>query len=447
MNTHLSEASVNSLLTLVKGANTSRSYDDKINILTKAGILHGGQKYSSRVESLNPGLGDGANQLDQGDAANPTDPDYTVMVPVSGDAVKWFGARGETAYRHLNNLKTLAIAARVLFNGPQDRFVNGLTAIAMGKQVDSRSLVWEAHRDAANALDKDAGGRVYTNVLEQVVRTGLFIDLATLVTYQSDRLADPKMLDEIAELFLGLGELGLRIEEIIKQGSAYLSTIPDGKYNFRVFPANTSQPVILTGTAVITSQYDQYSSILLQKLINNTIVGTPPITALQTLDISYNSRQVDTSGSSSTGKYTVVGNTATITSNGYSKAAGAFVDTETIIITFPAFFYVINNRINQDKSKTTISLTIYTRQLTSGELDGLLNRLFGVANTNGDEGVSLDELGTLFTAVAAGAFQAADSNGDGVISGPEANLAIQNGRATTLPTLYAILQSLANGAE
>ena len=419
MNTHLSEASVNSLLSLVKGANTSRSYDDKINILTKAGILQGGQKYSSRV-------------------AVTTLPDYTVQVPADGanltlaglaDASNLAGGKVWIAYQNLQKFVTLANRTRGLHAVPQDAFAPVLNALAAGTAFANPSSVdasvTAAFANTAGVLDFDLGGTAYTDALSWVKSNGLVKELATLKKCQSDPLTNPAFLAEIVALLLLLLELGLLIDEIIKQGSAYLSTIPDGKYNFTVFPANTAQPVILTGTAVITSQYDQYSSILLQKLINNTIVGTPPITALQTLDISYNSRQVDTTGSSSTGKYTVAGNTATITSNGYSKAVGAFVDTETIIITFPAVFYVINNIINQDKSKTTISLTYYTRQLTSGELDALIDRLFDTADTNGDGKISQAEFNQGLAAVAAGVFFAADQNGDGVISRPEAKPAIQ----------------------
>jgi hypothetical protein len=388
MNTHLSEASVNSLLSLVKGANTSGSYDDKINILTKAGILQGGQTYSSRA------------------VTDPV-PDYTVMVPVQGDAANWL-ARVMRDYDNLENLTLIANAARPQFASAPGVFEAGLNAIAAGKSSIDVTPLYAAFAQSASTLDLNAGSRMFTAALEQAVRTGLVCELARLKTYQSDLLADPEFLDEIAVLFLGLGELGLRIGEIIKQGSAYLSTIPDGKYNFRVFPANTAQPVILTGTAVITSQYDQYSSILLQKLINNTIVGTPPITALQTLDISYNSRQVDTTGSSSTGKYTVVGNTATITSNGYSKAVGAFVETVTTIISSIFSVYVINSIINPDKSQTTISLTIYTRQLTSAEVIKAIDDAFTEADTDGDGVLSRDE------AVKA-AYRLAASLGDRVI--------------------------------
>jgi hypothetical protein len=434
MNTHLSEASVNSLLTLVKGANTSRSYDDKINILTKAGILQGGQKYSSRatvtevldpVDALSWGLGDAVTLAGAtADAANPWN-----QVRV-GAAV---------AYANVNNFAKIATAARLASGEATGVYEAVLNAIAAGKSsIDVSPAVFAAFAGAVRDLDFAAGGTLYTDFFAQVKSRGLVMDLARLKKYQSDALADPTILAEIVALLLLLLELGLLIDEIIKESSAYLSTIPDGKYNFTVFPANTAQPVILTGTAVITSQYDQYSSILLQKLINNTIVGTPPITALQTLDISYNSRQIDTSGSSSTGKYTVAGNTATITSNGYSQTAGAFVDTETIIITFPAVFYVINNIINQDKSKTTISLTYYTRQLTSGELDGLVNALIAAADKNGDGSISQAELGAVFAALIAQIFVLFDTNGDGVISGPEAKQAIQ----TLLDLIYSLLQSL-----
>ena len=436
MNTHLSEASVNSLLSLVKGANTSRSYDDKINILTKAGILQGGQKYSSRT-------------------VMPAGPAGTVPVaPAVATATagaelhrRWEAAAlvraVPDACARLNSVAQIAIAARPRFTGTRYEFGAGLNAIFSGQAFAEPSTVYApvtaAFANTALYLDRGAGGTAYKDALDWTLQNGLAKELATLVKYKSDPFADATILAEIVALLLLLLELGLLIDEIIKQGSAYLSTIPDGKYNFTVFPANTSQPVILTGTAVITSQYDQYSSILLQKLINNTIVGTPPITALQTLDISYNSRQVDTTGSSSTGKYTVAGNTATITSNGYSKAVGAFVDTETIIITFPAVFYVINNIINQDKSKTTISLTYYTRQLTSGELDVLVDGLFAGADTNGDDKISLVEFTQGFAALITRAFFNADKNDDRFISKPEAKPAIQGVFAAAYSALqYAI---------
>lgn len=49
MTTHLSEASVSSLLRFINQADTSGSYNEKVNLLKKSGILEKDQQYSSVV--------------------------------------------------------------------------------------------------------------------------------------------------------------------------------------------------------------------------------------------------------------------------------------------------------------------------------------------------------------------------------------------------------------
>ena len=383
MTTYLSEESANALLTLVKEAKTSGSYDDKIHKLTKSGILPGGQTYSNRVaEPGDLALAEGVAGTDAEDGWNGGTATFVgaqynlTRVRAAIDQVKYF-------------IAIVTKARATILPGPQALFVPTFQAVLTGRVVDAG--VYAALSAAAMALDGADTTRPYTGVLAQARARGLGWQLTTLMAYQVDPTADPVLQEKIKDLVLSFADSGIRVDDIIKQGPAYLSTIPDGTYSFTVNPANTTQPVILTGTAVITSQYDNYTKRLEQKLINNNIAGTPSITALQTLDAYYNSRQVDTSGSSSTGKYTVTGNTATITSYGYSQAAGAFVHTETIIITFPAVFYVINNIINPDKSTTTISLTIYTRQLTSAELVALISGAFNAAAINGGGILTLEQ--------------------------------------------------------
>ena len=388
MNTHLSEASVNSLLSLVKGANTSGSYDDKINILTKAGVLHGGQTYSSRAKA--PAAPAPAGPVAAPAAEAPESAASVEVVAGAGAAYIWGINQQDEMARLAAQLQTFeAIAKRHKERYPDDfspsRFGPRWYDLILGKRVEPD--FFDRTRTTAVVLDRQVSPTAtdFADFLDNLVDKGFLKELRALSAYTKDPNAVPAIVAELLLLFaLFLDLFLITVETLINEGPAYLSTIPDGTYSFTVNQANTTQPVILTGTAVITSQYDRYTKRLEQKLINNTIVGAVPITALQTLDASYNSIQVDTSGSSYNGKYTVTGNTGTITSNGYSKAAGAFVETVTTIISSIFSVYVINNIINPDKSQTTISLTIYTRQLTSAEIQKTIDDAFTVADTDSD---------------------------------------------------------------
>ena len=365
MNTHLSEASVNALLTLVKGANTSGSYADKINILEKAGVLHGCQTYSSR------------------------------------------GTRETTVTMEMVEVKSALAKVKVGLTILQKAFQESTYQAAVFAAGVKKALIGRDTSDefkriimkAAAILAGDGGagaGRVeaYYETADDLLEDGLVPELARLNAYKNTVEAHTGIVFETKNLFEQLSNLiGGKVEDIINEGPNYLSTIPDGTYNFTVNQVNTTQPDIITGTAVITSQKDRYTGRLEQKLINNTIIGAVPITALQTLDAYYNSIQVDTSGSSYNGKYTVTGNTATITSNGYSQAAGEFVETVTTIIStiFSFSFYVINSIINPDKSQTIISLTIYTRQLKSAEVQKAIQDAFDVADGDGDGLITVGE--------------------------------------------------------
>jgi hypothetical protein len=222
------------------------------------------------------------------------------------------------------------------------------------------------------------------------------------------------------------------------EGPNYLSTIPDGNYSFTFYPQSGAGAGNLTGTAVINSQKEIYSGILVQKLINSKIAGTPPINVLQTLDASFSSRQIDTSGSSYNGKYTVVGNTATITSNGYSKEAGAFVETVTTITTYPAGFFVNNSIVNPDNnSYTPISLTIYTRQLTSAEKEKLTHQLIGLADIDGNKKLSIYEVKDPMIALISQGFNMVDRDGDGLVTAQELLPAIGVGEAVITSLVQA----------
>jgi hypothetical protein len=540
MNTHLSEASVNSLLTLVKGANTSRSYDDKINILTKAGVLPGAggvYKVPSAVPtiSLTPKTiqdntiysGTLSTSTLQSPSLSSTIPTHygivfsinnnnqivsnkpitysmcagsftilvngtdngaiidqtftiTVLPPITltpttiQDNTVYSGTLSTSSLQNVilstslsvvvfsfqNNNQIVSsipisysmlseydglftITIQAIDNGaiinqtfpitvlrpnnledvaltPSDianiELLIRLNAVlkSIKQQLPTQNLTLEYFMEQvktlvndkpvskifkelllkeAHARDLSSETLVYSRAVAYAINTGLSQLLDFLFALQSNSVRVGDELITVGDVLTTFERFtGGILWDLIKQGPNYLSTILDGTYNFIVYPQSTTQPSILTGTAVITSQKNRYTGTLVQKLINNKIVGTPPITALQTLDASYNSRQIDTSGSSSTGKYTVAGNTATITSNGYSKASGAFVETVTTITTYPAGFFVNNSIINLDNnSYTPISLTIYTRQLTSAELAWLVSGAFDDADISGDEFISREK--------------------------------------------------------
>ena len=376
MNTHLSEASVNSLLTLVKGAKTSRSYADKINILTKAGILHGGQKYSSRLE---PGVEVPSVQEVVPEVASGSEP---------GERQRLL-SRVKLAYLEMEIVKKVISMAKGFYLGTSEDFKRRLIPCLSTPGIPGYKIFDNAINAAIEKLEKDASSEekgTYNETCGKIKQNGAAGQFALLKIASTDALIELEVQTQLKKQLEEYAIFGVRAEDIINEGPNYLSTISDGTYSFTVNQVNTTQPDIITGTAVITSQKDRYTGRLEQKLINNTIIGAVPITALQTLDAYYNSIQVDTSGSSYNGKYTVTGNTATITSNGYSQAAGEFVETVTTIISsiFSFSFYVINSIINPDKSQTIISLTIYTRQLKSAEITQAIADAFKVVDTDGD---------------------------------------------------------------
>jgi hypothetical protein len=421
MNTHLSEASVNSLLSLVKGANTSGSYDDKINILTKAGVLHGGQKYSSRAAA--PA------------AAEPAATVPAVTVPGGG---AW---QNVWTTEYIQGLLITAQLLNAIATADKTANPNGWYAESVGGAVqwravfEGKALAGKAVQPAflervhtgAALLDRKLGPTAtgYWAALQQTINVGFLRELRTLFAYTQSTNPDAKIKADILEFFAALPEiLMITVDELIMEGPNYLSTIPDGTYNFTAYPQSGAGAGILTGTAVINSQKEIYSGILVQKLINSKIAGTPPITVLQTLDASFSSRQIDTSGSSYNGKYTVVGNTATITSNGYSKEAGAFVETVTTITTYPAGFFVNNSIVNPDNSYTPISLIFYTRQLTSAEKEYLTAQLIGFADQDGNKKLSLDEVKGAILRLATQGFHGVDADSDGWVTALEVTPAI-----------------------
>jgi hypothetical protein len=441
MNTHLSEASVNSLLSLVKGANTSGSYDDKINILTKAGVLQGGQKYSSRAVAP------------EGPAVVVTEaggvPVETGVPGVQVQGTWGLGGTAATVRDWFTQLQRLnAIARRDKEANPNEwgigRMGPGHWRLYMaGKQVPPEFL----KRGAALAvsLDKAAGLTAtgtwdgYAAAFQQAARNGFIRELRTLWAFTNSTNPDPTLLAELLLLFaLFLDLFLITVAELIMEGPNYLSTIPDGNYSFTFYPQSGAGAGNLTGTAVINSQKEIYSGILVQKLINSKIAGTPPINVLQTLDASFSSRQIDTSGSSYNGKYTVVGNTATITSNGYSKEAGAFVETVTTITTYPAGFFVNNSIVNPDNnSYTPISLTIYTRQLTSAEKEKLTHQLIGLADIDGNKKLSIYEVKDPMIALISQGFNMVDRDGDGLVTAQELLPAIGVGEAVITSLVQA----------
>ena len=261
MNTHLSEASVNALLTLVKGAKTSGSYADKINILEKAGVLHGGQKYSNRAP------------------AAPMPAEAGAAAPAAGVGY-WLDGQVEARIKQelakLKILGELIKAHKTKYGGSAADWYEGGGGyyprfLAFGE--NSINLTWlTGARLMAEELDQKAGGGTtkYQDALNGVAAGGFTNELRLLVAYTKSTNPDPIMLAEILLALTLFSELlAIAIETLIMEGPNYLSTIPDGTYSFTVYPQSTTQQGILTGTAVVSSQKDIYPGIVVQKLINS----------------------------------------------------------------------------------------------------------------------------------------------------------------------------------
>ena len=331
MATHLSESSVNSLLRLINQADNTGSYNEKVNLLKKSGILEKDQQYSSVVNKAPIFFTNlrGINVEANGVAAR-----LNFVADIVDTANKAYIAAGFGT-----DVDFADEAGRVLiFGDAADKW-------------DSRAYVSNAWAIAVNWLVGE-----YPDQASPYGATWVDIQIGKIPHLLRNAYAwlgglaiEQDIQQQIREAIRRITELGIDTQKIANDTSDKLTAFfVDGTYNFTyiLFPTAVLQNGATgTGTSVISSNYDSYTKLLDKKAMINTFLTQPPQPsqiALQSFDISSTFMVMETYGSSLVGKFRIDGNKLQIKDYGFDATTGTFTNFHTIYLK-TEIGYVVSN--------------------------------------------------------------------------------------------------------
>jgi hypothetical protein len=359
MATHLSESSVNSLLRLINQADTSASYNEKVDLLKKSGILAGDNRYSNVAN----GFGGTTNTTDAG-----YDETHRRTVVRVFDIVKYVleGAA-------LGEIPTITEEINDILLGKQKNKVLGYEAdqILRNRQTITKLMM------AAYLLDMANPGGSYTDAVAAAIANGLSGEMLYLMGAEADTTVGVATQNGIRDLLANFKSSGFNPAEIAYSTSNKLNSFfTDGLYNFTyiTYPTKTLVNGISgTGRGLISSYKDIYTNRVVKKELDQTT--TPSSTLkLQSFDIMTKYITMATNGSSSVGKFRFISDTlCNVMYYGYSSLFGKFYTCKTVIQKTPLGFAIKSSIVNLDHSTTLYYAALYTR--VSLPLDKIKRRL------------------------------------------------------------------------
>ena len=371
MATYLSESSVNSLLRLINQADNTGSYNEKVNLLKKSGILVGGNEYSN-VVNKELGFEVGAN----------TGMEVTAAPGGYYDSIrKTLGGVLDIVNAVLE--KTAATERQEMVNEITD-ILKGIQKtpvleyhpreIAVNREVISRFM------RAATELDEPLSKKWYLGLAGEVISNGVSLGIGYLLTALNDSTVHDAEKDGINTLLSAWINQRFAPFDIAYSTSNKLKTFfGDGLYNFTyiTYPTKTLVNGISgTGICQIFSYYDIYTNQVVKKELNQS---TTPLFSLklQSFDIMTKYITMATNGSSSVGNFRFISDTiCNVMYYGYSSLFGKFYTCKTVIQKTPLGFAIKSSIVNSDHSTTLYYAALYTRvslplEKIKGKLDVL----------------------------------------------------------------------------
>jgi hypothetical protein len=383
MATNLSESSVNSLLRLINQADTSASYNEKVDLLKKSRILAGDTEYSSLVnKSADYKLRANTTRetvIDFGDYYNDSlvtflRGTFDIVNEVLNDTTE---ARKQETVNELTDILNGAKKTGILGYSDREKLFN--------QRVISQVMM------KATELDAVQPTQWYLDLAGEVLSNGISYLIAQLFRSHSDPTVPDSEIAAIRELVSGWTDLGFNLEDIAYSTSNKLNSFfTDGLYNFTyiTYPTKTLVNGISgTGSGLISSYKDIYTNRVVKKELDQTAI--PSFTLkLQSFDIMTKYITMATNGSSSVGKFRFISDTlCNVMYYGYSSLFGKFYTCKTVIQKTPLGFAIKSSIVNPDHSTTLYYAALYTR--VSLPLDKIKTRLLKLpADIHGNVSVS-----------------------------------------------------------
>jgi hypothetical protein len=336
MATHLSESSVNSLLRFINQADTSASYNEKVDLLKKSGILEKDQQYSSVVNKSRIEVEVPYNELSLGTGVAES---LTSLADIVEAAKKAYIAAGYGTTPDFADEATDLLTGGQGVDGADVSNFSSAWAITVRDlmelntdQASSYSLAWNGVQAATTPL-------LFRNATELSL-TGAQTDIKTKISATLDRIK----------------KLGIDPTHIANYTSDKLTAFfVDGTYNFTyiLFPTTLlPNGATGTGTSVISSNYDSYTKLLDKKAMINTFFTQPPQpsqTALQSFDITSTFMVMETYGSSLVGKFRIDGNKLQIKDYGFDATTGTFTNFQSVYQKTEIGYVVSNYNTDTDQ--------------------------------------------------------------------------------------------------
>ena len=329
MATHLSESSVNSLLRLINHADNTGSYNEKVDLLKKSGILEKNQQYSSVVNKA-PTIN--TNLQGRIVVAYDVARSLTSLADMVGAALKAYLAGG------YGTIPDFAAETFPFLTGGEWREAD----------VSNFRQAWDISLTDLMELNTELAP-YYVKAFD-VIQNGRTPDLFRNANFLSrDITIEPDIQTLIRDAIGKIEAFGIDTQKIANYTSDKLTAFfVDGTYNFTyiLFPTAVLQNGATgTGTSVISSNYDSYTKLLDKKAIINTFLTQPPQPsqiALQSFDISSTFMVMETYGSSLVGKFRIDGNKLQIKDYGFDATTGTFTNFQSVYLK-TEIGYVVSN--------------------------------------------------------------------------------------------------------
>ena len=340
MATHLSESSVNSLLRLINHADNTGSYNEKVDLLKKSGILVGGNEYSSVVNKATVINTDEISILK---AAGLTD----TLSMLASLLTRTREKLKETVWAFDTRLFSAAAKEYLITGrkGPLAIVSQPFHSRIFGEALKSALSEWVAERpNKAPELYRLSGDI-------QAGKLSPYFGMAKAI--EIDPATRPEIQNQIRDALATIQDLGIEPLEIANYTSDKLTAfLVDGTYKFTyiLFPTTLlTNGATGTGTSVISSNYDSYTKQLDKKAMINTFLTQPPQPsqiALQSFDITSTFMVMETYGSSLVGKFRIDGNKLQIKDYGFDATTGTFTNFQSVYLKTEIGLIVSN--INSD---------------------------------------------------------------------------------------------------
>ena len=370
MATHLSESSVNSLLRFINKADTSASYNEKVDLLKKSRILAGDKEYSSLVNK----------SADYKEGDNTTRETAIAFGEHYDDSLVTF-------LRGTLDIVNAVLGRTLLTDRPET--IAGLSDILKGinktvllgyspEEISAYGTLISLFMMTATALDAVTPIDWYVGLAAEILNNGISNELSYILTATTDPALPHDEKARIQYLLLDYRNAGLDPIDIAYSTSNKLNSFfTDGFYNFTYITYPTKTLVngkSGTGSCLISSYKDIYTNRVVKKDLDQT---TTPSIRLQSFDIMTKYITMATNGISSVGNFRFISDTiCNVMYYGYSSLFGKFYTCKTVIQKTPLGIAIKGFIVNSDHSTTLYYVALYTRVLLPlDKIEARLSRL------------------------------------------------------------------------